>query len=89
VGHANPDASLPSLAASVRFRLRHRLLGSPPHDMRGPAGRVRADYVRQFIPNDRERSLLIDPVPIRERTALDVQVQHMIRLVDRIHTKEA
>jgi hypothetical protein len=57
--------------------------------MRGPAGRVRADYVRQFVPNDGERSLLIDPVPVRERTALDVQVQHMIRLVDRIRTKEA
>ena len=59
----------PSLAASVDFRSPRRLFGSLPHDMSGPAGGVRADYVRQLIPNDRERSLLIDAVPDADRSA--------------------
>jgi hypothetical protein len=57
--------------------------------MSGPAGGVRADDVRQFIPNDRERSLLTDPVPVGEKAALYVKVECMIHFIDRIPAKEA
>jgi hypothetical protein len=51
--------------------------------MSGPAGGVRANDVRQFIPKDGEGSLLIDPVPIGERTALYMKVECMIHFIDR------
>jgi hypothetical protein len=63
------------------------LLGSFPYRITGPAARSNRVGPLHFVPGKSQESLLISLVPIRERTALDVQIQYMIRLVDRIRTK--
>src|SRR5262245_53475005 len=60
------------------------LLGSPQDDLPTPPERLFRDDVFQFIPRDRNRSLLFGPVPVRVRTTLDVQNERMIRFVDRV-----
>ena len=43
----------------------------------------------QFVSGESERSLLLGPVPIRERAALKVEDEGLCRLVDRVRAKVA
>jgi hypothetical protein len=68
-----------------------RLLGSFPFRMTRktwPGGRSRVDPFH-FVLCKGQKSLLISPFPIRERTALNVNVERTIRITDRVRTKVA
>src|SRR5271165_3439649 len=53
-----------------------------------PGGRSRVDPFH-FVLCKGQKSLLISPFPIRERTALNVNVERTIRITDRVRTKVA
>jgi hypothetical protein len=78
--------------ASVGLRATLRLLGSFPYRMTRKtwlAGRRSRVDPFHFVPCKDQKSLLISPFPIRERTALNVNVERTIRITDRVSTKVA
>ena len=77
---------------SVGLRPTLRLLGSFPNRMTRktwPAGRRSRVDPFHFVLCKDQKSLLISPFPIRERTALNVNVERTIRITDRVSTKVA
>src|SRR5580704_1933562 len=67
-----------------------RLLGSFPYRMTRktwPAGRRSRIDPFHFVLRKGQKSLLISPLPIRERTVLNVNVERTIRITDRVRTK--
>ena len=57
------------------------LFGSLEHDLGGsPTGRRSRVGQLQFVSRERENTFLIGPIPIRERTAHDVNDDGMVRL---------
>src|SRR5206468_2656535 len=82
----------PKARKGVRLVKRHVrpriLVSSLPNDLNGsPTGRRRRDGELQFVSGEGEKALLISPIPIRERAAVDTNEDGSIRLVYRVCAK--
>ena len=65
------------------------LLGALPDRVSGSrTGGRRRENGAEFVPGDVKRIFSLDPVPIRERTALNVLGIRLIRLAYRVGTEE-